>query len=116
VWWTLKSLYYPLLCGDLIVKTKLDLGDRSEWIRVERDPTLCELHDRDVGILCGCSCFIYSSASIQNCQCSTSPGVFFGYRTYIFLREEVPLSCLRLTQAITQASTTRLYRSYIKKT
>jgi hypothetical protein len=35
------------------VETKLDLGDRSEWIRVERDPTLCELHNRDVGILCG---------------------------------------------------------------
>jgi hypothetical protein len=35
------------------VKTKLDLGDRSEWIRVERDPALCELHNGDVGILCG---------------------------------------------------------------
>jgi hypothetical protein len=32
-----------------------------------------------------------------------------------FQREEVPLSCLRLTQGITHASTTRLYRSYIKK-
>jgi hypothetical protein len=35
------------------VETKLDLSDRSEWIRVERDPTLCELHNGDVGILCG---------------------------------------------------------------
>jgi hypothetical protein len=35
------------------VKTELDLGDRSEWIRVERDPALCELHNEDVGILCG---------------------------------------------------------------
>jgi hypothetical protein len=35
------------------VETKLDLGDRSEWIRVERDSPLCELHDGDVGILCG---------------------------------------------------------------
>jgi hypothetical protein len=35
------------------VKIELDLGDRSEWIRVERDPTLCELHNGDVGILCG---------------------------------------------------------------
>jgi hypothetical protein len=35
------------------VETKLDLGDRSEWIRVERDSTHCELHNRDVGILCG---------------------------------------------------------------
>jgi hypothetical protein len=35
------------------VKTELDLGDRSEWIRVARDPTLCELQNGDVGILCG---------------------------------------------------------------
>jgi hypothetical protein len=35
------------------VKTELDLGDRSEWIRVERDLSLCELHNGDVGILCG---------------------------------------------------------------
>jgi hypothetical protein len=36
------------------VETKLDLGDHSEWIRVERDVALCELHNGDdVGILCG---------------------------------------------------------------
>jgi hypothetical protein len=35
------------------VETELDLGDRSEWIRVERDPALCELHNGDVFILCG---------------------------------------------------------------
>jgi hypothetical protein len=35
------------------VKTGLDLDDHSEWIMVERDPTLYELHNRDVGILCG---------------------------------------------------------------
>jgi hypothetical protein len=35
------------------VETKLDLGDRSEWIRVERDLVLCELHHGDVGIICG---------------------------------------------------------------
>jgi hypothetical protein len=35
------------------VKTELDLGDRSEWIRVERDPTLYELYNRDVGIFSG---------------------------------------------------------------
>jgi hypothetical protein len=35
------------------VKTKLYLGDRSEWIRIERDPTLCELHIRDICIICG---------------------------------------------------------------
>jgi hypothetical protein len=47
------KLGLPSLCEDLIVKTELDLSDRSEWIKVERDPTLCELHNRDVGILCG---------------------------------------------------------------
>jgi hypothetical protein len=35
------------------VRTELDLGDRSEWIRVERDPALCELHNGDAGIICG---------------------------------------------------------------
>jgi hypothetical protein len=35
------------------VETELYLGDRSEWIRVERDLALCELHNRDVRILCG---------------------------------------------------------------
>jgi hypothetical protein len=35
------------------VKTELDLDNRSEWIRVERDMSLCELHNVDVGILCG---------------------------------------------------------------
>jgi hypothetical protein len=34
------------------VESELDLGDRLEWIRVERDPALCELHNGDVGILC----------------------------------------------------------------
>jgi hypothetical protein len=28
------------------VETGLDLGDCSEWIRVERDSSLCELHNR----------------------------------------------------------------------
>jgi hypothetical protein len=53
LWLTLKSLYFPLICGDLIVETELNLGDRSEWIRVERDLSLCELHNKDVSILCG---------------------------------------------------------------
>jgi hypothetical protein len=35
------------------VETELNFGDRSEWIRIERDSTLCELYNRDVGILCG---------------------------------------------------------------
>jgi hypothetical protein len=46
-------VYCPLLYGDLIVETELDLGNRSEWIRVERDPTLYELHNGDVCILYG---------------------------------------------------------------
>jgi hypothetical protein len=53
LWWTSKSLYRPLLRGDLIVKTELDLDDRSKRFRVERDPALCELFNRDVGHLCG---------------------------------------------------------------
>jgi hypothetical protein len=44
-------LYFPLLCWDLIVETVLDFGDRSEWIRVEIDPALCELYNRDIDIL-----------------------------------------------------------------
>jgi hypothetical protein len=52
-WWTSESLYCPLLCGNLIVETELNLSDRSERIRVKRDLALCELLNRDVGILCG---------------------------------------------------------------
>jgi hypothetical protein len=48
-----QSLYCLLLWGDLIVETDLDLGDHSEWIRVERDPALCELYNGDIGILLG---------------------------------------------------------------
>jgi hypothetical protein len=53
LWLTPESLYFPLVCGDLIVEIGLDLGDCSEWIRVKRDPALCELHNVDIGILCG---------------------------------------------------------------
>jgi hypothetical protein len=53
LWLISESLYCSLLCGYLIVETELDLGDRLEWITIERDPTLCELHIGDVGILCG---------------------------------------------------------------
>jgi hypothetical protein len=35
------------------VEAELDLGDRLEWIRVERDSALCDLHNGDIGILCG---------------------------------------------------------------
>jgi hypothetical protein len=38
----------------MIVEVELYLDDRSEWIMVERDLALCELNNRDVGILCGC--------------------------------------------------------------
>jgi hypothetical protein len=34
------------------VETELDLGDHLEWIRIERDQALSELHNGDVGILC----------------------------------------------------------------
>jgi hypothetical protein len=34
------------------VETELNLGDGLEWIRVERDQSLYELHNGDVGILC----------------------------------------------------------------
>jgi hypothetical protein len=39
------------------VEAELDLGDYSEWLRVERDPALCELHNGDIGIICGWSNF-----------------------------------------------------------
>jgi hypothetical protein len=35
------------------VETELDRDNHLEWIRVEIDPTLFELHNGDVGILCG---------------------------------------------------------------
>jgi hypothetical protein len=53
LWLILESLYCPLLCEDLIVEIELDLNNHSEWIRIERDPTLCELHNGDAGLLCG---------------------------------------------------------------
>jgi hypothetical protein len=53
LWCTSENLYCHLLHGDLIVETELDLDDRSERIMVERDLTLCELLNRDVGNLCG---------------------------------------------------------------
>jgi hypothetical protein len=39
------------------VETELNLDDHSEWIKVERDLTLCELYNGDIGILCGWSNF-----------------------------------------------------------
>jgi hypothetical protein len=53
LWWTSESLYCPLLRGDLLVETEIDLGDGSDMIRIERDPTLYELLNGDVGVLCG---------------------------------------------------------------
>jgi hypothetical protein len=55
----------------------------------------------------------HSSTSAQNCQCSTSSGVFSRYRIYIFPREEGSRSCLRLTQGVIPTSTTRQYRGYV---
>jgi hypothetical protein len=53
LWLIPESVYCPLLCGDMIVETELDLSDHLEWIRVQRELALCELHNGDVGIVCG---------------------------------------------------------------
>jgi hypothetical protein len=42
------------------VETRIDLNDRSEWIMVQINSDLCELHNEDVGILC-------ESASRRSC-------------------------------------------------
>jgi hypothetical protein len=47
------------------VDTELDLGDHLEWIMVERDPALCELHNGDVSIL-----YVWS---------------YFGKKSYVFV-------------------------------
>jgi hypothetical protein len=49
----IEKFVLPSPSWGLIVETELDLGDRSERFRVERDPTLCELVNGDVGHLCG---------------------------------------------------------------
>jgi hypothetical protein len=49
------------------VETKLDIGDRSERIRVERDPALCELLNGDVGHLSGVLNF--RNKSCVTCAC-----------------------------------------------
>jgi hypothetical protein len=48
-----KKIALPSPLWGFNSENKLDLYDRSEWIRVERDPTLYELHNEDVDILCG---------------------------------------------------------------
>jgi hypothetical protein len=53
----LRKFVLPSHCLDLIVETELDLGDHSERIRVKRDLALCELLNRNIGILCGWSNF-----------------------------------------------------------
>jgi hypothetical protein len=65
LWWSLESLYCPLLHGDLIVETELDLGNCLERFWVERDPALCELLNGDVGHLCG-------ELNFRNKSCVTS--------------------------------------------
>jgi hypothetical protein len=67
LWWNSESLYCPLLRGDLIVESKLDLGDRSGRIRVERNSDLCELLTGDVGNLCGWPNF--RNKSCVSCAC-----------------------------------------------
>jgi hypothetical protein len=47
-----KFVLYSSL-WDLIVKIELDLDDRLEWIMIERDSTIYELHNGGVGIFCG---------------------------------------------------------------
>jgi hypothetical protein len=39
------------------METELELDNRLEWIRVERDSALCELYNGDVGILYRCPNF-----------------------------------------------------------
>jgi hypothetical protein len=76
----------------------------------ERNPSI---QKDSVPLVTWCWRFVCNSTSAWNCQCSTSPGVFFRYRIYIFPRDEGSLSCLRLTQIVIQMSTTRLYRGYV---
>jgi hypothetical protein len=59
------------------VEAELDLGDSSERVRVERDPSLCELLNIDVGILCGWPNFenkscVYCVYSFRFTYCSCS--------------------------------------------
>jgi hypothetical protein len=50
---SLINLCYPLLRGDLIVKTELDIGNHSMRFKVERDSILCGHLNGDVGNLRG---------------------------------------------------------------
>jgi hypothetical protein len=68
LWWTSENLYCPLLHGDLIVETELDLDNHSERISVERDMSLCELLNGDVGNICGWPNF--GNKSCVFCACS----------------------------------------------
>jgi hypothetical protein len=45
-----------------MVEIELDLANRFEWIKIERNMTLCELHNGDVGI-------IYSLLNFENKSC-----------------------------------------------
>jgi hypothetical protein len=64
----LKSLYWPLIRGDLIVEIELDLGDHSKRFRVERDPTLYEFLNGDIGHL-------YGKPNFSNKSCVTCTGL-----------------------------------------
>jgi hypothetical protein len=47
VWWALGSLYYPFV---IVSSSRFDLCDHLSEERVERDPTLHELLNEDVGL------------------------------------------------------------------
>jgi hypothetical protein len=55
-------------------------GDHSEWIRVERDPTLCELYNGDVGILCG-----WPNFEKKSCVFVPLISIYFLYFSSLFL-------------------------------
>jgi hypothetical protein len=67
LWRTSKSLYCPLLRGDMIVKTELNLGDCSGSFGIERDPALCWHLNGDIGNLCGLPTF--GNKSCVTCAC-----------------------------------------------
>jgi hypothetical protein len=62
----LRKFVFPLL-GDLIVETKLDLGDHSGRFGIERDLALCGHLNGDVGNLCGLPNF--RNKSCVTCAC-----------------------------------------------
>jgi hypothetical protein len=88
------------------VKTKIDLGDHSERIRVKRDMALCELLNGDIDNLCGWPNFgnkscVYCACSFQFTYCSCSS---------LFLLLEVDLT-LGVIPSVWVASNSSVYFS-----